>query len=86
MHMDENVEPLVENDDLMDRLAASNSPEELASLLEANSLVLEDGLSIEKAFELLKKQAHGELDAAELNSVSGGMKLGFTAKSGLVRL
>jgi hypothetical protein len=47
---------------------------------------LEDGLSIEKAFELLKKQANGELDAAELNSVSGGMKLGFTAKSGLVRL
>ena len=49
-------------------------------------VVLEDGLSIEKAFELLKKQANGELDAAELNSVSGGMKLGFTAKSGLVRL
>lgn len=46
----------------------------------------QDGLSIEKAFELLKKQANGELDAAELNSVSGGMKLGFTAKSGLARL
>ena len=46
MHMDENVEPLVENDDLMERLAACNSPEELASMLEANSIVLEDGLII----------------------------------------
>lgn len=83
------TEENLENDALMERLAACNSPEELANMLEANSLVLEDGLSIEKAFELLKRQANGELDAAELNSVSGGMKLGFTvasaAKAGVVK-
>ena len=71
--MNENVKQLIENDELMEGLATCKTPEELAKLLEANSLVLEDGLSIEEAFALVKKQADDELDVTDLDSVSGGI-------------
>lgn len=79
--MDEKVKKLIENEGLMEGLVTCNSPEELAHLLKANSIVLDDGLSIEEAFDLVKKQANGELDVAELDSVSGGIAIGLAITS-----
>ena len=79
--MDERLTKLLENEELMKGLVACQSPEELAKLFEENSIVLDEGLSVEEAFQLVKKQENGELDAAELDSVSGGIALGLALSS-----
>ena len=90
--MDERVKKLLENEDLMIALVECDSPEKLAKIFEVNSISLEEGLSIEDAYELLKKQADNELSEEALDEVSGGIALGlaittaglFVASAGFV--
>ena len=70
--MEEKFEKILENKDLMIGLVECKTPEELAKLFEENSIGLEEGLSIEDAFDLLKKSADNELSEDALDEVSGG--------------
>lgn len=80
--MNERLNELLENEEFMKGLVTCQSPEELANLFEKNSIVLDEELSIEDAFELVKKQESGELNDSELDAVSGGgIALGLAISS-----
>lgn len=75
--MNNNLQELMENEELMIGFVECQSPAELDKLLKAHSIILEDGLTVEKAFELIKARESGEISAEELDNVSGG--IGFVA-------
>lgn len=80
------IKELTENKEFLAGLVEAESPERLAKLFEENGVVLEDGISIEDAFKMIKEQEHAELDEAELEDVSGGIGLlvGLSAAGSLI--
>lgn len=85
--MNENLQKLLENEELMAGLVEVQTPEELQALLDKNAVALEDGLTIEEAFKLLKEQESAEISEAELENVAGGIGLVVAATSaGLLAL
>lgn len=69
------IKELTENKEFLTGLVEVDSPEKLAKLFEANGIVLEDGISIEDAFKMIKEQEDAELNEAELEDVNGGIAL-----------
>ena len=59
--MNENLQKLLENEELMTGLVEVQTPEELQALLDKNAVALEDSLTIEEAFKLLKEQESAEI-------------------------
>lgn len=70
-----NIKDLLENKEFMTGLVEVETPEALGKLLEANGIVLEEGLTLEDAFKMVKDQENGELDETALEDVSGGIAL-----------
>lgn len=67
---------ILENKQLMENLVEVETPEELTALFAQHSIELEEGLTAEEAFRLLKEQGSDELDENELENVNGGIGLG----------
>lgn len=85
--MDEKLMDLTKNEDLMNGLVECQTADELMALLRANSIELDADISPEKAFEMVKKQAHDELSPEELDAVSGGsisLAVGLTAAGAFI--
>ena len=76
--MNSDLQKLMDNEELMIGLVECQTPAELEKLLKDNAIELEEGLTTEKAFELVKAQESGELNAEDLDDVSGGL-IGFAA-------
>ena len=73
--MDENLKKLMENKALLEGLVDVQTPDDLAKLLAENNIELEEGLSMEKAFELVKKGQTDELTEEDVENVNGGIVL-----------
>ena len=67
------MEKILQNEELMEGIAAVETAEELAELLAQHNIQLEDGLTTEKAFELIQAQQNGELNEESLDDVAGGI-------------
>ena len=69
------MEKILANEELMVGLVEAKDPQELAALFAQHGIVLEDGLTIEEAFNMVKNQENGELSEDSLDDVSGGIAL-----------
>ncbi len=67
------VKKLLENEAFLEGLVDAETPEELAEVLKANNLELEEGLTIEKAFEVCQASKTDELSEEALEDVAGGV-------------
>ena len=66
---------ILENKELMIGLVEAETPVQLAALFAQHGIVLEDGLTIEAAFDMVKAQENGELSEDSLDDVNGGIAL-----------
>ena len=73
--MNETLKKYLENEEFMTGLVEAKTPEELQKLFDKFSITLEEGLTIEEAFKLVKEQENAEISEAELEDVSGGIAL-----------
>lgn len=71
--MNEKMKSLMENEELMTALVEAETPEELGKVFEDSGITLEDGMTVEEAFRIVKAQKDAELDEDVLEDVSGGM-------------
>ena len=69
------LKELVENEELLLGVINAENPDELAKVFLENGLALEEGLSMDEAFKIVKAQENSELSDAELENVSGGIAL-----------
>ena len=89
--MNENIvidEKLIsENSDFLKAVVVAKTVEEAQSICAQYNVELPKDVweEIQRSYQSGKLD-EGELSDDDLDAVSGGMKLGFTAKSGLVRL
>ena len=68
------METILQNAELMEKLAGVESAEALAAVLAENNIALEADLTVEKFYEILKSgAADGELGEDDLADVSGGI-------------
>lgn len=79
--MNEMLQKCLDNEEFITGLVEVKTPEELQELFDKNKLVLEEGLSIEEAFTLLKEQENAEISEEELENVSGGIGFVLAATS-----
>lgn len=73
--MSEQLTRLMEDEKFLKDLVTVETPEALATLFEAKGVTLEEGLSIEKAFELVKSSESAELNEEDLETATGGIGL-----------
>ena len=73
------MKDLMANEEFMKGLVEVATPAELAKLLKDNDVELEEGISFEDAFEIIKKQENAELSDADLENVSGGIAFAVAA-------
>ena len=73
--METNVKTLVENKNLLEGIARATTPDELMEVFSSNNIQLEDGMTKEQAFEMVKKQVSGELSVSELEHAYGGIAI-----------
>jgi len=76
------MKDLMANEEFLKGLVEVSTPAELAELLKNNDVQLEEGITIEEAFDTIKKQENAELSDADLDDVSGG--IAFTVAAGAV--
>lgn len=76
------MKDLMANEEFLKGLVEVSAPAELAELLKNNDVQLEEGITIEEAFDTIKKQENAELSDADLDDVSGG--IAFTVAAGAV--
>ena len=73
------INDLMKNEEFLKGLVEVATPSELKELFEKNDIQLEDDLSIDEAFELVKKQKDAELDEEQLEDVNGGVAFAVAA-------
>ena len=78
------MESILKNEELMVGLVEAENPAQLAELFAAHNITLAEGLTIEKAFELVKAQENAELDEEALSVVNGGIALSLAVSSAVV--
>lgn len=76
------IKKLMENEVFMKGIVEVSTPDELAKLLKNNDVELEDNITIEEAFEIVKNQENVELDDTTLDDVNGG--IAFMVAAGAV--
>lgn len=69
------INELMENEKFLKGLVDVTTPAELGDLFADNDIQLEDGISLEEAFEIVKKQEEAELSETDLDSTNGGIAL-----------
>lgn len=72
------INDLYANEELLAGLVEAESPAELAEVFAKNNIELEEGLTIEEAFKLVKEQENAkadELNEEDLEDVAGGIAL-----------
>ena len=67
-----------------EKTVKTENPAQLAELFAAHNITLAEGLTIEKAFELVKAQENAELDEEALSVVNGGIALSLAVSSAVV--
>lgn len=67
------MENIIQNEELVKKLAAVETVEELNKVLADNDIVLEDGITAEQFLEAMKGGADEELSEDDLMDVSGGV-------------
>lgn len=70
------METLLKNEKFMVSLVEMKTPEEFSEILKEADVKLEEGLTVEDAFEMVKNRENQELNDEELNDVSGGLGIG----------
>lgn len=87
----DSVKQLLENEELLRGLVDSKTPEELMKVLGENKITLEEGLTAEEAFSIVKShendELNDELNDESLELVSGGVigtGIAFLAASGFI--
>lgn len=63
----------IQNDDLLEQLAAVETVEELNKVLAENGIALEEGVTAEQFLATLKAEDNGELSEDDLDAVAGGV-------------
>ena len=76
------IKDLIANEEFLKGLVEVSTPAELSELLKNNDVELEESITIEEAFDTIKKQESAELSDADLDDVSGG--IAFTVAVGAV--
>jgi len=79
-------EKLMQNEALMEGLAEVQTADQLAALLAAHDVALEEGTSVEELLAQLKAEPTDELDEDALADVSGGVILAPVLVAGAVAL
>lgn len=69
------MEKLLQNEELLNGLVEVETPEALAKLFAEHNVVLEEGLSIEQAFQMVQDRKTDELNEEALEDVNGGIAL-----------
>lgn len=69
------MENILKNEELLVGLVNVKTPEELGKLLAEHNIALEEGLTVERAFEMVKAQESDELNEVALDDVNGGIGL-----------
>ncbi len=72
---------LLKNEEFLKGLVDVQTPEALGELLKANDVELEEGITLEKAFEIIKSQKDAELSEADLEDANGGIAFGLAVAS-----
>lgn len=67
------LKELTDNKEFMKGLVEAKTPEELGEVFKANKVELEEGITLEQAFELVKNQDNAELSEDELDEANGGI-------------
>ena len=80
------MEKLLQNEELLVGMVETETPEELAKLFAEHNIQLEEGLTIEQAFQMIQENKKDELSEEALQDVNGGIGLlaGITAAGALV--
>jgi len=71
----EELKKLCEDQEFLSALVEVETPEQLGELLSRKNIALEEGLTLEEAFKLVKEQGKEELSEVSLEEVSGGFAL-----------
>lgn len=70
-----NTANILENEELLKKLAEAESPEALLAVMAENNMALEEGLSAEEFFDTLHAPLEDELSEDDLTDVSGGLRM-----------
>lgn len=70
------MEDILQNEELMKKLAAVETVDGLNKVFAENNIVLEDGVTAEQFLEAMKGSANEELGEDDLMDVSGGALFG----------
>ena len=69
------IKDLMSNEDLVVGIVEATTPAELGEVLKRNNIQLEDGMTLEEAFQAMKAENNGEITEEALDDVSGGALL-----------
>lgn len=78
------MENIINNEELMKKLAAVETVEELMKVFEENSITLEEGVTAQQFLDTMKGTQNEELNEDDLDDVSGGIIVSTTAAAAVV--
>lgn len=75
------INDLMSNEELLKGLVEVKTATELGELFAKNNVELDDSLTLEEAFEMVKKNEDAELSEEDLEAANGGIALAVAAGS-----
>ena len=73
------MKELMANEEFLKGIVEVETPASLGELFAKHDVQLEDGISLEEAFETIKKQENSELSETELEDANGGIAFAVAA-------
>lgn len=69
------MENKIQNDDLLEKLGAVETVDELNKILAENGIALEEGITAEQFLATMKGEVSDELGEDDLDAVAGGVRI-----------
>ena len=73
------IKELMENEEFLKGLVEVSTPAELGKLFEKNGIELDADLTLDEAYEIVKKNENSELSEGELENINGGIAFAVAA-------
>lgn len=67
------MDSILQNEELMQKLACCGTVDELNNVLEANNIVLQEGITAQQFLNVMNGESYDELGEDDLADVSGGI-------------